>query len=195
MRPARPGWLRWLVRGALGLVALALLATGALLVDGLTDDDPRADVAVVLGNRIEPDGTPSPQLLIRLERTLELWRRGDVAAVLVSGATGVEGFDEAQMMADWLIVRGIPTRAVVVDNQGWTTRATAQNAAAIMRDHGWRRAVVVSQYFHVPRSKLALRQAGVDEVGGVHATRFLWRDLYSVPREVIGYVSYALGIG
>ncbi|MFX4273822.1 YdcF family protein [Propionibacteriaceae bacterium Y1685] len=189
----RHAWIRRAVRVVLGLVVLGLLSVGVLIADGLTDDDPRADVAVVLGNRVDPDGSPSPQLLIRLERALELWRSGDVGAVLVSGATGVEGFDEAQVMADWLIVRGVPAEAVVVDNQGWTTRDTARHAAAVMAERGWTRAIVVSQYFHVPRCKLALRQGGVTDVGGVHARGFLLRDFYSVPREVIGYASYLFG--
>ena len=36
-----------------------LLASTALVVQGMSDDIHEADVAVVLGNTVNPDGTPS----------------------------------------------------------------------------------------------------------------------------------------
>lgn len=175
------------------LVLAGAAATAALVIDGVTDEPGTSDVAVVLGNRVEPDGRPSPRLLARLDRALELYREGQAEALIVSGGTGREGFDEARVMRDYLVKRGVPASAVTMDSVGVDTRATAVNAAAIMRAKGWRSATVVSQYFHVPRSKLALSQEGVAEVRGAHPAFFEARDLYSIPREVIGYAAYTSG--
>lgn len=169
------------------------LATAALLADGLTDERGASDVAVVLGNRVGPDGRPSPRLRARLDRAIELHRQGRVRAVIASGGTGREGYDEAVAMRNYLVQHGVPASAVIVDSAGVDTRATAVNAPAIMQSRGWRSATVVTQYFHVPRSKLALRQQGVDEVRGAHPAYFEPRDLYSIPREVVGYVAYMVG--
>ena len=48
-----------------------------------------------------------------------------------------------------------------------------------MREHGYARALAVTQYFHVPRTMLALRRHGVMHVGGAHPAYAEPRDLYS----------------
>ena len=178
---------------AFSIVALALLAAAVALVwDGLHDRIQKADVALVLGNKVELDGKPSARLKTRLDRALEIFKDGKATAIIVSGATGKEGFDEAQVMADYLSARGVPPGKIIADSHGVTTEVSAINTAAILRSHGWSSALVVSQYFHIPRAKLALERAGVSEVYSAHAHIFELRDLYSIPREMAGYVSYSL---
>jgi len=167
-----------------------LLATTALVGAGINDKLAPADVIVVPGNTIMPDGTPSPRLQARLDVALKQFQERRAPRILVSGATGKEGFDEAAAMARYLLRHGVPAGAIIEDNQGWTTDATARNAAQLMRAHGWRTAMVATQYFHVPRFRLALERAGITVSSQVHAPYFELRDLYSVPRETVGYVVY-----
>lgn len=171
-------------------VGIFLLATATLVLAGLNDKLAPADVIVVPGNTILPDGTPSPRLQARLDVALKQFQEHRAPRILVSGATGKEGFDEAASMARYLQSRGVPAGAIIEDNQGWTTDATASNAAALMRKHGWKTAMVATQYFHVPRFRLALARAGITVSGNVHAPYFELRDLYSVPRETVGYAVY-----
>lgn len=183
--------IRWSLRG-LAAAALAFgLCAGLIVADGLTDETPASDVAVVLGSKVEPHGTVSPRLAARLGRGLELYRAGTVQAVLVSGGTGKEGVPEGSAMKAWLVGRGVPAAAVLVDDAGVDTRATARNGAAIMRARGYDSAIVVSQYFHVARAKLAFRRQGL-AVAGAHPAYFELRDLYSTAREVPAYASYLL---
>ncbi|QKY04324.1 YdcF family protein [Janthinobacterium lividum] len=172
------------------VAGLFLLATATLVLAGLNDKLAPADVIVVPGNTIAPDGTPSPRLQARLDVALKQFQEHRAPHILVSGATGKEGFDEAASMARYLQSRGVPASAILEDNQGWTTDATARNAAALMRQHGWRTAMVATQYFHVPRFRLALERSGIAVSGNVHAPYFELRDLYSVPRETVGYLVY-----
>ena len=167
-----------------------LLAAAALVLAGLHDKLAPADVIVVPGNTILPDGTPSPRLQARLDVALKQFQERRAPRILVSGATGKEGFDEAASMARYLQSCGVPASAILEDNQGWTTDATARNAAFLMRQHGWKTALVATQYFHVPRFRLALERAGIAVSGQVHAPYFELRDLYSVPRETVGYAVY-----
>ncbi|MNF08809.1 hypothetical protein D3C80_2093210 [compost metagenome] len=62
-----------------------------------------------------------------------------------------------------------------------------------MQLHGFDSAIVVSQYFHIARTRLAFRQAGLGAVGSAHPAYFELRDLYSIAREVPGYAKYLLG--
>jgi len=188
---------RWMGIGmrvlAAGAVAFAV-AAAAIVAGGLRDDDHPADVAVVLGNTVRPDGTPSPRLAARLDAALALYRRGRVRSVVVSGGVGREGFDEAAVMRRYLAARGVPAARIVADSLGLTTAATARNAAAIMRRNGWTSAVVVSQYFHLPRCRLAFRRAGIRAVYSAHTRYFEATDLYSIAREVVAYPAYAAGL-
>src|ERR1700754_50239 len=57
-------------------------------IDGLHDYRGKADIAVVLGNRVEPDSTLSPELESRVDKALELYRDGRVPRIMVSGGNG-----------------------------------------------------------------------------------------------------------
>jgi vancomycin permeability regulator SanA len=160
--------------------------------DGLRDDVARTDVGVVLGNKVELDGQPSDRLRARLDRALELYDDGHLEMIIVSGGTGVEGFDEAEVMRTYLEEHGVPADRIVADSDGYTTWMTAQNAVAIAEEHGLESVTVITQYHHISRAKLAFRKAGFEEVGSAHARIFEWRDLYSIGREFAAYYRYAL---
>lgn len=175
-------------------IAALLLASTVLVAQGMNDEIHEADVAVVLGNTVNPDGTPSRRLAARLDTALELHRRGLFKNIIVSGGVGREGFDEAVVMKDYLTKRGVPQDKIVVDSLGLTTAATAKNVAAITKEHNWSSALVISQYFHIPRCRLALSRTGIDPVYAAHAQFFEPRDVYSIFREVFGYAAYRGGI-
>ncbi|MFX7825239.1 YdcF family protein, partial [Acinetobacter baumannii] len=79
-------------------------------------------------------GTPSDRLRARLDKAAELYRQGMFPCIIVSGGTGKEGFSEAQVMAAYLSeVQTVPRSAILLDEQGNTTMATAVNSAAIMQ--------------------------------------------------------------
>jgi vancomycin permeability regulator SanA len=49
---------------------------------------------------------------------------------------------------------------------------------------------VVTQFFHITRSRYALQRAGIDTVYSAHASYFEARDVYSLAREVIALPVY-----
>ncbi|MDT3235847.1 MULTISPECIES: YdcF family protein [Pseudomonas syringae group] len=175
----------------LSLGLLFILTAGLIAMDGLSDNAQTSDAAIVLGSKVTPDGVPSARLQARLDRAVELYRQGRVRNIIVSGGTGVEGFSEAVGMANYLAERsGLPREAILLDEQGNTTKDTARNSAQIMKQRGFKSAVVVTQYFHITRSRYALYQAGVTQVSTAHARYFEWRDLYSLAREVAALPAY-----
>ncbi|TNE50692.1 MAG: YdcF family protein [Deltaproteobacteria bacterium] len=162
-----------------------------LLVDGFTDELHRADLAVVFGNKVHPNGQPSKRLRMRLDRTLQLYKKGYFPTILVSGGKGVEGYDEAVIMKRYLVAQGIPSQAILVDSLGLTTRHTALHAAQLLRSRNWHSVLLISQYFHISRAKLAARRAGIPTAYSAHAIyHFEWREIYSTAREVLGFYAY-----
>ena len=168
--------------------ALALLVAvhaGWIVSTGLADAPRAADVAVVLGTTALPDGRLSDRLEARTSAALALYRDGLVRRVLVSGATGSEGVNEAEAMASWLVAEGVPRRHVLVDPAGFNTWATAQNTRTILEREGLSTVVAVSSYYHLARTELALERAGVDVVGTRRAPmRWEPRELWSIAREI-----------
>lgn len=185
---------RYLVALLLTPLLLFLLAAGLIVVAGLVHHSQPTDVGLVLGNKVSPTGVPSERLAARLDRAVELYREGRFKLIVVSGGVGREGYPEGTAMCDYLIEQGIPQDVIFVDDLGDNTRASAVHTAQLLRDLDLRGVTVISQYFHVPRAELALRQEGVEEIAGAHARYVEWRDVFSVAREVPAYVVYTLGL-
>ncbi len=176
---------------ALGaFVGLTLVGTACIVVAGLKDHLGKADIGLVLGSKVELDGTPSPSLRGRLDETVDLYRDGYFPRVIASGGVGKEGYDEALVMKDYLVSHGVPQGRVIVDSGGATTFASARNTLQIVRRENLKSVFVISQYFHLPRARMALRRFGISQLYSAHAHLFEARDIYSAPREVFGYLSY-----
>ncbi|WP_194921968.1 SanA/YdcF family protein [Catenulispora rubra] len=122
---------------------------------------PYEPVAIVFGAGA-PDGQPTPYLVRRLNVALDLYRRGKVAVILVTGDNSHPGYDEPTVMRDYLVNRGVPTARIVRDFAGFDTWASCARAKKIFGvDH----ATLVTQDFHMPRALLLCRAAGIDGYG------------------------------
>lgn len=187
---AWPWWFRaGLVLGiAVSVVALVYLA--GIAGAGLLAQPESADVIIVLGNEVLADGTASPRLAARLDCALEVHRQGLAEHFFVSGGRGLSGHDEGVVMREYLVVRGINPDHVIVDLEGVNSHATARNAALVMQEHGWHSAVVVSQYFHLLRARMACQMAGIEFVSAAAPGYFELRDLYSLAREGVALPVY-----
>lgn len=172
------------------LLAPVVIVISAIVLDGFTDDLFKADAALILGNSVFPDGTLSPRLRGRVERGMELYKSGLVPKIVVSGGFGKEGHYEGTAMAAWLVTNGVPEQDVVIDNEGINTAASAKNFAALSETHGFKSVIVVSQFFHLSRCRLALKQVGIERVGTAHSRVYGGRDVYATLREVVAYGKY-----
>ncbi len=161
-----------------------------ILTDGLVDETSSAKVVVVFGNKVNEDGPPSKRLKARLDKRIEIYKSGMVTQLFVSGGLGKEGHFEGNKMSEYLISKGIPKSDIHIDNNGNNTGFTAQNFIKIFPNES--SVVLVSQYHHISRAKLAFRKNGVKNVYGVHAPFFEWRDFYSCTREFFAYYKYLI---
>jgi SanA protein len=155
------------IGGAVVLVLLVALANAYVLTSGgdSTDsvtDVPRAEVAIVPGALVEPDGDMSAMLAARVEQASRLWHAGKVEKILVSGDHGAWRYDEPDTMRKALVRDGVAPRDVFEDHAGFDTWATMVRARSIF---GVREAVVVTQAFHMPRALYLADEAGIDATG------------------------------
>ena len=95
-----------------------------ITIDGLTDEQTKADVAIVLGNKVNEDGTLSERLNARLDKSIGLFNQKRIKSIIVSGGLGKEGFWEGKKMQAYLINNKIPKGKILVDNYGNDTKKT-----------------------------------------------------------------------
>ncbi|NOK61516.1 MAG: YdcF family protein [Chloroflexi bacterium AL-W] len=171
-------------------LALYLIAMALIVVDAVASSYTKADYAVILGNKVHLSGAPSARLVARLDKALELFDTGAVESIMVSGGVGIEGHNEAQVMAPYLFDHGVPPDRVLVDSNGYTTYRTAENAVELI---GTDTAVIaVTQYYHVSRTRLAFTKVGFTEICVVYPAYGELRDIYSLAREGPALTVYTL---
>lgn len=174
------------------MVSWFTIHTLLITIDGLSDDHQATDAALILGNTVYPDGRLSERLKSRVDKGLELYRADRVKKLVVSGGLGNEGHYEAEAMKQYLVRAGVPVAAIIVDNNGDNTLLSAQHYQQIQTQHQFQSVMVVSQFYHLSRTKLILRKLELSEVYTVHAQYFELRDFYSLIREFFAFYQYLL---
>jgi uncharacterized SAM-binding protein YcdF (DUF218 family) len=193
-RPA-PAPTRKASFAAIAAVSLAFVSGVPLLqmaFFGTTDYRRPADVVVVFGARVRLDGTASLTLANRVRTGSELYREGFADTIVMTGGVEPTGFDETIVMRDLAVQLGVPSDAIILDPVGHNTDASVANTARIFDDDGMRRILAVSQFYHLPRIKLAYARAGVDVWTVPARTSLVPRTWAIVAREIPAFWLYYL---
>lgn len=185
------------------ILLLVLAAAGALVLGGLyvavyaqerLPDDPRpADCIIVLGNKVNASG-PSLSLRGRLERALELCRRGYAPCIIVCGGMGAnEPATEASVMKAWLAGQGVPEGSIYADEVSRNTRENIREAKRIMGEQGWASAIICTSDFHAYRALRTARDAGIFATAAKAYTRWAGKPTSRL-RECFSWVKYFMGL-
>ena len=171
--PTRSGkWWRKplsrLVAGA-GVAALAALAGAVAFLRSKASGHiyaelnvPAAPAALVLGAKVNPDGTPSAFLTARLDLAKRLYDARLVEMIIVSGDRLAPEFDEPVAMRNYLIRAGLPNEKVIVDPGGFDTYESCLRARRILN---LSQLIVVTQSYHLVRAVATCRTLGIDAMG------------------------------
>jgi uncharacterized SAM-binding protein YcdF (DUF218 family) len=152
---------------ALGLLLLAAaigytVSLVMVLVVSQQDQRQPVDAIVVLG-AAQYNGRPSPVLRARLDHALGLYRDRLAPLILVTGGVG-RGDTTSEALAGrrYLIAHGVPPDAVVAQSEGRTTMASMTAVTAWLHGRGLRRALLVSDPFHMFRLRLEARRTALE---------------------------------
>jgi vancomycin permeability regulator SanA len=132
---------------------------------------PAERVAVVFGAGLRRDGSPTPILRDRVETGVRLYFDGRVEKLLMSGDNSVEYYNEPEAMRQYAMSMGVPAEDIVLDYAGRRTYDTCYRARAIF---GLKRALLVTQRFHLPRALFLCNSLGLD-ASGVEAGNLNYR--------------------
>ncbi len=159
----------WTVRRALALAAVVLAVlfvawaavVVAVAVTAARDQARPADAIAVLG-AAQYNGRPSPVFRARLDHAAALYQRGLAPVVLVTGGVGSgDTLSEAETGRRHLLRLGLPPDAVVALPGGADTYASLALLAAWFEGRESRRALLVSDGFHMLRLRIIAQRLGL----------------------------------
>jgi uncharacterized SAM-binding protein YcdF (DUF218 family) len=166
----------------------------------------------ILGPKVGPDFVPNlAESGERFEAGIALLQAGKAPSLVFTGAkmgwkgtTATEG-DELKRLA---MARGVAAEKILVTEQVANTADEARVVADMMKARGWKRVILVTTGWHMARSALQFKKAGVDcaifpvdfrndATRGVTIIDFVprgeaWMQTETALREVYGYWFYQL---
>lgn len=156
------------------LLSTALVADPMLrLLEGqyVPPARPEGDVIVMLGGgamKDTPDvngrGTLVSSAASRLLTTVRLYRELKVPVLLSGGQGFADSGLEAEIARRTLIGMGVPEQDIIVETKSLNTTQNAIYSAGLLTEKGFRRPLLVTSAFHMPRAVLNFRQQEVEVV-------------------------------
>ena len=124
-------------------------------------DEPHpADCILVLG-AAEYSGRPSPVYRARLDHAYNLFEQGMAPLIITTGGAGGDPkYSEGQVGRDYLSARGVPDVNLIAETQSDNTDEATQRAAVIMRRNNASSVLLVSDAYHMFRSKRMMQRQG-----------------------------------
>jgi uncharacterized SAM-binding protein YcdF (DUF218 family) len=154
---------RWLIRltSALGFAFLVITFTPidywwATRLAG-SWNDPQGEVLVVLTGSMLDDGTIGVSSYWRALYAARVFQQEHFKEMIISG--GGPDIPSSAPMRDFVVSQGVPRESVRLEAAALSTRDSAVNVAAILRNDP-RRAVLLTSDYHMFRSSRAFRRAG-----------------------------------
>ena len=129
------------------------------------DDLPPSDtprVAIVFGAGLTRSGEPTPALYDRVATGVELYQRGLVSKLLLTGDNRFENYNEPEAMRRTAVKLGVPNEDLVLDYAGRRTYDSCYRAHEIF---GVNHAILVTQAFHLERAVYLCEAFGIDSLG------------------------------
>lgn len=128
-----------------------------------------AELIVLLGGAMRGDAHMGSlpdmnQQADRLVQAAALYKAGKAPLLLLSGGAHPENRPEAEQMRDILRVMGVPPGALLLETQSRTTYDNARFSAAMLRQRGVQRVILVTSAFHMRRAVAVFDAQGIEVI-------------------------------
>lgn len=181
-------WSIWLVN-------MRVLSGASYIAPDCSKDIDNYPVVIVLGARVTGANKVSDIYADRLKVAANIYKSGKASKILVSGDHGQVDYDEVNAGKNYLLGEGVLARDIFLDHAGFDTYSSIYRAKNIFKI---KKALVVTQDFHLPRALYLSRQIGIEALG-CSADLQSYKDIkYLKQREILArvkaWVSIAFGI-
>ena len=174
------------VIGASILLGLNAYVKGVAKADIITPEDAvnleDVDCIIVLGCLVKSDGSPSDMLSDRLERGIDLYKKGAAPKIIMSGDHGRADYDEVNAMKQIAVDSGIPSSDVFMDHAGFSTYESIYRAKEIFEAD---KIIIVTQEYHLYRALYIAEKLGIEAYGVNADYRTYWGQSKRDVREIL----------
>jgi uncharacterized SAM-binding protein YcdF (DUF218 family) len=129
----------------------------------------RGDVIVLLGGSVNgeaPDlsgyGVPSEAALGRLVTAVRLQKKLKIPIIVSSGKVFEHGTAEALILRRFLVDLGVPAKKIIMEQSSRDTFENAKYTRQICDRFGYKKPVLVTSSYHMHRSVLSFKKAGME---------------------------------
>ena len=120
-----------------------------------------ADAIVVFAGGVGESGKAGGGAQERIAQAVALYKSG-YAPVLILSSGYVYSFQEAEVMRALAVDQGVPASAILLERRAANTYQNVKFVDEILREHGWRRVLLVSSPYHMRRALLVWRKQAPD---------------------------------
>ena len=117
--------------------------------------------AVVLGAGIEKDGRPTRVLRERIETAVNLLRRANVSALVLTGGNKSIYANETESMRLYAAELGVQNESILIDPDGFRSFDSCVNLLPLRSNQ----ITLVTQQFHLPRVVWIAHSLGINAIG------------------------------
>lgn len=152
------------------------------------------DAILLLGLKLNSDGTPLHELTLRIETAAECYKKGLSNLIIpCGGKTPGTPVSEASVMHDALISLGVPESAICMEGQSQITVENFRNAAALLRTVKHPHVLIVTSDYHMFRSLLICRISAHMRASGRKAIIPRSETRIARRKEPLHLIDYILG--
>jgi len=148
------------------------------------------DVIVVLGAAQNPDGTPGPAIARRVRHAAQAWRAGRAPLIMLCGGPTAIATSEAETMAEVARAAGVAGEALLLEEVSTRTLENAEQCRRVMNENGLSRALLVTDWFHMPRALYTFRAFAIEVTPDPVPTSWSAAVIASVFREWVARIDY-----
>lgn len=162
--------LKWAVLVGLALSPILILSVNYWIssrtndsVFDSSDTIPENEVGLVLGtSKYLRSRQPNPYFDYRIAAAVELYGKGKIRKLVISGDNSHKNYNEPRDMKEELVKKGIPDDDIFLDYAGFRTYDSVFRLKEVF---GQSRFTVISQEFHNRRAIYIARALGMDAIG------------------------------
>ena len=179
-----PSWLLTAIRCVL-LACIAVFCFVEYFIFSAAFQKPKdgLDAIIILGARVDEDGSPSGSLNERIEAAAAYLARNPGAVAVASGGQGEdEPMSEARCIYEHLAARGIDPARIIVEDQSASTKENLVNSFALLQGRAEYVGIVTND-FHIFRALCLGRKLGGFVLSAIPARSFLPGFIHYAMRE------------
>lgn len=156
------------------------------------------DAGVILGAAVWGGNRPSPVLRERINKGYELYENGNIKYLVLTGGGSPGEMTEAEVAKNELMKKGINKKYITVENKSNSTleQITFINKS-LYKKNNWKKIVLITDNFHLLRSKQMCRFFGINVLGAASDTPLSAESTfsYSMKESFAVILFWLFGIG